>query len=305
MSAEQAPFRFNFNSDQAEEHVEEEEPEYNELAEEVTYRPSDASSGPRLAMESVKFMDGLELVKGLVTNEDAAVYMGDERVSASDLLPGTYEGGFKLWECSLDLCKYLVTSYKVDPATLLSLAEVPCDLRAKKVLELGCGHGLPGIVAALCGAEVHFQDYNKAVLQRLTVPNVLANLAVLPASRPRRACKYFCGDWRRVGELLTGLGYGGHYDVILSSETIYSEHSQERLLECIKQLLQPPHGLALVAAKRYYFGVGGGTKSFRALVKDDGIFDVEVVAEVEEPGSSNVREVLALRFPAAIMPYFL
>ena len=76
-----------------------------------------------------------------MTNEDAAAYMGDERVGASDLLPGTYEGGFKLWECSLDLCKYLVTSYKVDPATLLSLPEVACDLRVRLVGADGCGGG--------------------------------------------------------------------------------------------------------------------------------------------------------------------
>ncbi|GIL52233.1 hypothetical protein Vafri_8151 [Volvox africanus] len=127
----------------------------------------------------------------------------------------------------------------------------------------------------------------------------------LPRSRPRPATRYFSGDWRLVGEHLTSRGYGGHYDLILSSETIYSVPAQERLLECIKQLLQPPHGVALIAAKRYYFGVGGGTKSFRNLVEEDGIFEVSVVAQVDDKASGNVREVLMLKFPAAIHPYFL
>ncbi len=30
-------------------------------------------------------------------------------------------------------------------------------MQGKRVLELGCGHGLPGILALMCGAEVHFQ----------------------------------------------------------------------------------------------------------------------------------------------------
>ncbi len=80
------------------------------------------------------------------------------------------------------------------------------------------------------------QDYNQVVLRRLTIPNVIANMERLPRARPRPSSRYFAGDWRAVGEHLTGCGYGGHYDLILSSETIYSVAAQERLLECIKQV---------------------------------------------------------------------
>ena len=58
-----------------------------------------------------------------------------------------------------------------------------------------------------------------------------------------------------------------------------------------RKVLQPPHGVALVASKTFYFGVGGGTKSFRRLVKKDGIFEVKTLATIEEPGSGNKREV--------------
>ena len=53
-------------------------------------------------------------------------------------------------------------------------------------------------------------------------------------------------------------------------------HELQGLLDapCCPQVLQPPHGVAFVAAKSYYFGVGGGTKSFSKLVKEDGIFEV-------------------------------
>ena len=85
--------------------------------------------------------------------------------SAGDMvmvLPGVYEGGFKLWECAVDLAGFL--------------AELPdAELGpAHRVLELGCGHGLPGLVALRRGAQVDFVEYNVEVLQQLTIPNAVA-----------------------------------------------------------------------------------------------------------------------------------
>eukprot|EP00877_Chromochloris_zofingiensis_P011655 jgi/Chrzof1/6743/Cz19g07140.t1 len=148
------------------------------------------------------------------------------------------------------------------------------------------------------------QDYNRQVLSALTIPNVQLNKDQLPASAVRERTRYYAGDWMAVGQLLTSQGLGGYYDIILTAETIYNQESQERLLECIKQVLQPPHGVAYVAAKSYYFGVGGGTSSFAELVKADGILDCKQVWKVED-GTSNKREILKLSFPESITPYFL
>ncbi|MEW5310908.1 MAG: hypothetical protein WDW38_002662 [Sanguina aurantia] len=270
-------------------------------SEEVIFRPAEISKD----QEEVTVVEGLTLFKGHVSSDEAAALLEDIRVGSSDLIPDVYEGGFKLWECATDLCRFLLTKYALGTRELIESSEPRTKLQNKKVLELGCGHGLPGIVAVLAGAEVHFQDFNKQVLTSLTIPNVLANVGRTPQQRSRLPTRFFTGDWACVGECLTGKGFGGHYDVILTSESIYSLESQERLLECIKQLLQPPHGVAYIAAKTYYFGVGGGTTSFLALVKREGLFECESVFRVEEPGSGNVREILQLKFPEAIMPYFL
>lgn len=89
--------------------------------------------------------------------------------NSSDIIPGQYEGGFRMWECALDLAQYLKDK------------EV-----TGRVLELGCGHGLPGIVCLAKGAEVVFQDYNEQVLQVATMNNVEINL-------PGARAKYYAG----------------------------------------------------------------------------------------------------------------
>jgi predicted RNA methylase len=55
-------------------------------------------------------------------------------------------GGLKIWECTRDLADFLIRE--------------GIDLTGKRVLDLGCGTGLLGILAMHLGAEsVHFQDY--------------------------------------------------------------------------------------------------------------------------------------------------
>lgn len=64
-------------------------------------------------------------------------------LTTSDIQAGVYEGGFKLWECSLDLVKYV--------ELLLRDSQTPFRM-PRKVMELGCGHAIPGIHALQRGA---------------------------------------------------------------------------------------------------------------------------------------------------------
>ena len=68
----------------------------------------------------------------------------------------TVTGGLRVWEGSCDLCQYLVDS------------DTP--VANTKVLELGCGAGLPGLLAAKLGAaSVHFQDFVRIFVSFLFV----------------------------------------------------------------------------------------------------------------------------------------
>ena len=195
----------------------------------------------------------------------------------TDLIPSFYEGGLKIWECSLDLVNYLNTL----------TVEKKIDFRDKKVLELGCGAGLPGIYACLKGASVYFQDYNSEVLKLFTIPNVVLNLnagiSLIDISKNPsvpgnvEGCKFLSGDWDSARCLLEPASF----DVILTSETIYNIEAQKSLYELMKFSIKPS-GVAFVAAKSYYFGVGGGTDHFAELVNKDGTFNISKVTTSSE-----------------------
>ena len=59
-------------------------------------------------------------------------------------------------------------------------------------------------------------------------------------------------------------------------------------MQCLK-----PGGVAFVAAKVYYFGVGGSSEGFKALARGCGRFTVEEGMSIED-GSSNKREIFML-----------
>ena len=104
-------------------------------------------------------------------------------VRASDLVPGGYEGGFKLWECAVDLLHELGARHRDG------------TLRASgaSVLEAGCGAGLPSLLALQLGCRVAvLHDFNAEVLQSLTMPSLRLNgLAHAPA-------RFYAGDWART-----------------------------------------------------------------------------------------------------------
>ena len=104
-----------------------------------------------------------------------------EAARKTDLLKGVYEGGFKVWECSLDLLMFLkeimtttssASPFDSDPSSVSLSMRIPDldpaslidPLSIRSVLELGCGVGLPALFVALFGRHVspltvHFQDY--------------------------------------------------------------------------------------------------------------------------------------------------
>ncbi|KAL0883290.1 hypothetical protein ABMA27_016707 [Loxostege sticticalis] len=179
----------------------------------------------------------------------------------SDLVTGFYEGGLKIWECTHDMIEYLIKN------------ENSVEMKDKKVLDLGCGAGILGIYAFLQGANVTFQDYNKEVLEYVTIPNVLLNIEVEDERELQlKKCRFFSGDWGSFNEKL---GDTDVFSIILTSETIYNEDNYDKLINLFSKRLDI-NGVVYVAAKTCYFGVGGGVRQFENSVLKNKLFNCEV-----------------------------
>ncbi|KAK1166526.1 hypothetical protein AOXY_G13182, partial [Acipenser oxyrinchus oxyrinchus] len=177
---------------------------------------------------------------------------------------GCNEGGLHIWECTIDLLEHLESDGET--------------FSGKRVLDLGCGAGLLGILALKKGAkEVQFQDYNSTVTEELTLPNVLLNCddndgdeerdldgsaskkksPELPPQAGLARCRFSSGDWASFLPHVLSSEPLLQYDFIFTSETIYNTAYYPSLHEVFLQLLAPA-GLVYLATKAHYFGVGGG-----------------------------------------------
>ncbi|VDK68087.1 unnamed protein product [Litomosoides sigmodontis] len=163
-------------------------------------------------------------------------YQGDpslEQIAQCDRTIGVYEGGFKVWESAIDLCEYIDKVLE------------PQILKDKRILEIGCGAGLPSILALQKGAkEVVLQDYNDAVVSCFTKDNFTVNNASL------ENCRFYGCDWATLQQK-TG---DQKFDVVLTSETIYNEEHYE-VLHNLFDVVLPPDGLIVVEILSPFFYV--------------------------------------------------
>ena len=134
--------------------------------------------------------------------------------------------------------------------------------------------------------SVWFNDYNEDVINEVTIPNVLLNVPE-EASETR----FFSGDWSEFEIILEKELQTEEYkfDLILTSETIYNVDNQEKLVSIFRNFTKVG-GEILVAAKTFYFGVGGGVRQFEELVKRSGL-SVETVKKYEDGVKREIMRI--------------
>lgn len=155
--------------------------------------------GPNESIDS----QGVNLFKGLVSVSDI---VGSESILSKP------DASLKNWESSLDLVNIL--NHEIRDGQL--------SFRGKRVLEISCGYGIPGIFACMKGAStVDFQDTSAETIRRTTIPNVLANLEQArdrqcrqpesPLTPSRQILSpvvhFYAGEWEELAEVLSVVNY--------------------------------------------------------------------------------------------------
>jgi predicted nicotinamide N-methyase len=96
-------------------------------------------------------------------------------------------------------------------------------LGGRRVLELGCGLGLPSVVAALGGARVLATDWSAEAV-RAAARNAEANGTALATGRVA---------WDEPGPLLAG----APWDLVLASDVLYEQRMVDALLALLPRLV--------------------------------------------------------------------
>ncbi|XP_047333189.1 uncharacterized protein LOC124936714 [Impatiens glandulifera] len=163
--------------------------------------PSKMAHPYKYAGESID-IHGFNVFKGRVSVADLIGLAG------SEITPSKPDGSVKLSESSIDLVNVL--KHEIRDGQL--------SFRGKRVLELSCSYGLPGIFACLKGAAtVHFQDLNAENIRCTTIPNVMANLEQARERQSRQpespltpsrqnltpTVHFFAGGWEELPTVLS------------------------------------------------------------------------------------------------------
>jgi SAM-dependent methyltransferase len=237
-----------------------------------------------------------------------------------DIVPGQYLGGLKVWSCAVDLARAVFTAGASKNIPAVAPVGASPDLQLyvalrhamsgheTKVLELGCGHGLPGLVALACGAtDVTFHDFNHQVIEACLLPNLVAtfgdNLKRLLVGRrphlltfnPNAVVRAGSGAWANFGPADPDTAEPILFDAVLGADITYDDEATEQAVQTIARVLKPG-GHAFIGTKVYYFGTGGGVSAVQQQVdRWAGHLDVVLDVPVHSEGDSMPRRIVVIR----------
>lgn len=248
-------------------------------------------------------------------------------IEDSDIRTGVYEGGFKTWECSVDLASILLDrGPRKDIDELFRCDQIieVCQIMVQYEFlfrththtnnhnQLGCGTALPTLtlfqhcLTNSIPQTFTLSDYNSSVLRLATLPNLLLTWATTtspPLISPTESSQ--TGDIELTPEILTSFRaaltqnqitlnfLSGSWSpelaslipssapdmgtLVLGAETIYSPAATDAFVEILMILLRRVKmAKAMVAAKKFYFGVGGSVDGLKEACAAKGAVAYEI-----------------------------
>jgi predicted nicotinamide N-methyase len=167
--------------------------------------------------------------------------------------------------------EYLPYWAELWPAARMLAKAIVCEpwTPGVEALEIGCGLGLPGIVALSRGLSVTFSDYDATAL-RFAAEN--ARLNGFTSFRMLQM------DWRNPPGL--------RVPVLLASDLIYEQRNVEPLVSLIKQVLAP-EGICLLTDQDRI-----PSAALRAQLTEAGLQFTTQVMRAGEPGGRRLKGTL-------------
>lgn len=159
-----------------------------------------------------------------------------------------------------DLCPYFGILWPASIALATYLSEHPELVKNQSVLELGCGLGLPSLVAAHQGANVLATDYHPDVEEYF-----LRN-----TRHSSVRCEYKRLNWR------DDLTENRTFDIVMGSDVLYeSKHAREVALGLIR-FLNPKGKILLSDPGRAYL------QQFVTAMRTEGFKDELIPVKIED-----------------------
>ena len=213
--------------------------------------------------------------------------------SLAPLFSGSEWAGTRLWAAATHLSTHFHKTYVLPPSASASASPSFPPLASASLIELGCGLGVPGMLAKVWGArKVVLTEMD--VLVELGKGNVESNFANGPSSSLSVSSEG-AGvearelDWSRssVVEVIENSNGGRSFDYILVTDCVYEPlygDSWKHLVEvCDELLIRNPHAVCLHSMERR---AKDGIDKFLAAMAD-----LESVDVVEKVGGEGVIEL--------------
>ncbi len=177
---------------------------------------------PETQINEVEFSDRIVLIE-TISNVDALFEdLLNKDKDHEDVRDERIPYWADLWPSAIGLCHFMLSNDSI--------------ASGMKVLELGCGVGLPGIVAGQQGAHVIFSDYIQDALN-LAERNWKLNKGT--------NAEFRLLDWRELNPDM-------NVDTVLASDIAYEKKSFTDLLHAFKLILKPGGKILIAEPNRAF-----------------------------------------------------